>query len=178
MPQSTLSRRTRDPEIEASPGPDRSIMTIRGQRAIVDSDLARLYGVSTKALNQAIKRNADRFPDDFCFRLTAREKKEVVTNCDHLQALRYSPTRPRAFTEHGSLMAANVLSAPRAVMASITHNAISAADENVAHPGDLLFSWSDRATRSLSTMREGLLPKLLSGEIRVRDAEKQVEGAV
>lgn len=119
MPQSNLGRRTRAPEIEASPGPDRSILTIRGQRVIVDSELARLYGVSTKALNQAIKRNADRFPNDFCFRLTAREKKEVVTNCDHLQALRYSRTPPRVFTEHGALMAANVLNAPRAVVASI-----------------------------------------------------------
>ena len=79
---------------------------------IVDSDLARLYGVPTKALNQAVKRNAGRFPHDFCFRLTAREKKEVVTDCDHLQALNYSSTLPRVFTEHGALMAANMLNLP------------------------------------------------------------------
>jgi hypothetical protein len=113
-----LRRRARGAPIVVSVG-DHGILTIREERVIVDSDLARLYGVPTKALNQAVKRNAERFPPDFCFRLTAREKKEVVTNCDHLQDLRYSPTVPRVFTEHGALMAANVLNSPRAFEASI-----------------------------------------------------------
>ena len=102
-----------------APAGDQGILTIRSERVIVDSDLARLYGVSTKALNQAVKRNAERFPSDFCFRLTAREKQEVVTVCDHLLDLRYSPTVPRVFTEHGALMAANVLHSTKAFAASI-----------------------------------------------------------
>ena len=64
---------------------ERSILLIRGVKVILDADLAQLYGVSTKAFNQAVKRNKDRFPDDFTFRLTKEEKGEVVTNCDHLQ---------------------------------------------------------------------------------------------
>ena len=61
-----------------------SILLIRGHRVILDAELATMYGVTTKALNQAVKRNLSRFPDDFMFMLTAAEKLEVVTNCDHL----------------------------------------------------------------------------------------------
>ena len=63
---------------------ERSILFIRGQKVMLDTDLAELYGVTTKAFNQAIRRNRDRFPSDFMFRLTKEEKAEVVTNCDHL----------------------------------------------------------------------------------------------
>lgn len=95
------------------------ILTIRGHRVILDADLAELYGVTTKRLNEQVKRNADRFPADFMFRLTVREKAEVVANCDHLQRLKFSPTIPSAFTEHGAVMAASVLNSPEAVEASI-----------------------------------------------------------
>src|SRR6266446_3992806 len=95
------------------------ILTVRGEKVILDADLADLYEVTTKALNQAIKRNAARFPNDFTFSLTATEKAEVVTNCDHLARLRFSPVLPRAFTEHGALMAATVLNSPRAVAMSL-----------------------------------------------------------
>jgi hypothetical protein len=95
------------------------ILMIRGQRVILDADLARLYGTRTKALNQAVRRNPDRFPEDFALRLNAAEKNEVVTNCDHLRRLKFSPARPLAFTEHGTIMAANVLNSPRAVHMSV-----------------------------------------------------------
>ena len=68
---------------------------------MVDADLAELYGVSTKRLNEQVRRNADRFPADFMFRLSSEEKKEVVANCDHLKQLKYSSTLPQAFTEFG-----------------------------------------------------------------------------
>jgi hypothetical protein len=63
------------------------ILLIRGQKVMLDADLAELYGVQTKVLNQAVKRNIERFPSDFTFQLTALEKAEVVTNCDHLAKL-------------------------------------------------------------------------------------------
>jgi phage regulator Rha-like protein len=86
---------------------------------MVDADLATLYGVTTKVLNQAVKRNKDRFPGDFMFQLTPKEKLEVVTNCDHLSRLRFSPVLPYAFTEHGVLMLANILNSERAVRVSV-----------------------------------------------------------
>ncbi len=66
------------------------ILTIRGHKVMIDADLAALYGVETRTLNQAVKRNANRFPKDFMFRLTAGEKSEVITNCDHLRNLKFA----------------------------------------------------------------------------------------
>ena len=91
------------------------ILVVRRHKVIIDADLALLYGVQTKALNQAVKRNAERFPQDFMIQLTADEKTEVVTTCDHLQKLKFSKALPYAFTEHGAIQAANVLNSARAV---------------------------------------------------------------
>ena len=91
------------------------ILSIRDQKVLLDSDLAELYGVTTKRLNEQVRRNRKRFPADFMFRLTAKEKAEVVANCAHLARLKFSPNLPYAFTEHGTIMAANVLNSPRAV---------------------------------------------------------------
>jgi hypothetical protein len=97
----------------------KAILFIRSEKVILDADLAVLYGVSTKRLNEQIKRNRDRFPDDFMFQLTSDEKAEVVANCDHLSKLKFSPNLPYAFTEHGTIMAANVLKSERAIRASV-----------------------------------------------------------
>jgi len=97
----------------------RSILFIRGEKVMLDVDLAVLYGVTTKRLNEQVKRNRDRFPEDFMFQLAEKEKAEVVANCDHLKMLKFSPHLPYAFTEHGAIMLATVLSSPVAVQASI-----------------------------------------------------------
>jgi hypothetical protein len=92
-----------------------NIISIRGQRVIIDADLADLYGVKTKRLNEQVKRNISRFPADFTFQLTEIEKEEVVAKCDHLKKLKFSSTLPLAFTEHGAVMAATVLSSKVAI---------------------------------------------------------------
>ena len=97
----------------------RRILLLRGHRVMLDADLAEMYDVPTKALNQAVRRNFDRFPADFMFQLSPEEKTEVVTNCDHLAKLKYSRTLPYAFTEHGALMLGNVLKSDRAVAVSL-----------------------------------------------------------
>lgn len=91
------------------------ILLIRGRKVMIDADLAELYGVTTKRLNEQVKRNRQRFPPDFMFQLTTVEKEEVVANCDHLSRLKFSPNLPFAFTEHGSVMAASVLNSDRAI---------------------------------------------------------------
>jgi ORF6N domain len=98
---------------------ERRILVIRGEKVMIDADLAMLYGVETKRLKEQVKRNPGRFPSDFMFELTAKEKREVVANCDHLRKLKYSPYLPLAFSEHGVLMLANVLNSPRAVEMSV-----------------------------------------------------------
>jgi hypothetical protein len=83
---------------------ERTILLVRGQKIILDADLAKLYGVTTKRLNQQVKRNSGRFPEDFMFRLTQKEKDEVVANCNHLSRIKFSPALPHAFTEHGAII--------------------------------------------------------------------------
>ena len=95
------------------------ILFLRNEKVLLDRDLAELYGVSTKALNQAVKRNVRRFPPDFMFRLTKKEKDELVTNCDRFQPLKHSSVSPRAFTEQGVAMLSSVLNSQRAIDVNI-----------------------------------------------------------
>ena len=95
----------------------RSILLLRRQRVILDRDLAVIYGVTTKRLNEQVKRNADRFPEDFVFQLTLEEaelsRSQIATlKAGRGQNIKY---RPYAFTEHGAIQAANVLNSPRAI---------------------------------------------------------------
>jgi ORF6N domain len=132
-----MSRKPTPPGAPALP----PIHAIRGRRVVLDSDLAGLYGVPTKRLNEAVRRNADRFPDDFCFQLTAEEEaglRSQIATSNRQNAPRgwiganrsQSATRsaggrggrryrPWVFTEHGALMAGNVLNSPRAVQMSL-----------------------------------------------------------
>ena len=111
---------------------DSLIRTIRGQKVLLDTDLAALYGVTTKVLNQAVKRNADRFPEDFRFQITPEEaaasRSQIVTlnDLDPLKSQIATSKRgqnikylPHAFTEHGAIMAATVLNSPQAVTMSV-----------------------------------------------------------
>lgn len=98
---------------------EKRIYLIRNQKVMIDADIAELYGVTTKRLNEQVKRNKARFPKDFMFRLTKSEKQEVVANCDHLSRLKYSPVLPSAFSEHGAVMLASVLNSSKAIEMSL-----------------------------------------------------------
>jgi len=95
------------------------IFTIRGVKVMIDRDLAELYEVETKRINEAVKRNIKRFPKNFMFQLTDDEQKEVVANCVHLQKLKYSYQNAYAFTEHGVTMLASILNSDKAIEISI-----------------------------------------------------------
>ena len=98
------------------------IVSVRGQRVILAAGLARIYGVETRVLNQAVKRNMEKFPADFVFQLTVEEAEEVQRSRSQLVILKRGANikyLPYAFTEHGALMAANVLNSPRAVQMSV-----------------------------------------------------------
>jgi ORF6N domain len=99
---------------------DSLIVTIRGARVMLDSDLAKIYGVTTKRLNEQVKRNRERFPPDFVFQLTTEQsevlRSQIATSSAH-GGRRY---RPYAFTEYGAIMAANVLNSSRAVQMNTT----------------------------------------------------------
>ncbi len=95
------------------------IFSIRGVQVMIDRDLASVYEVETKVLNQAVKRNVDRFPENFRFQLSNEEKKELVTNCDRFQNLKHSTSLPYVFTEQGVSMLSTVLHSETAVSVSI-----------------------------------------------------------
>ncbi|NCC72544.1 MAG: ORF6N domain-containing protein [Sphingobacteriia bacterium] len=95
------------------------IFQFRGFKVMIDADLAVLYGVPTKALKQQVKRNYERFPEDFMFQLTKNEKEELVTNCDRLAILKHSSVNPLAFTEQGVSMLSSVLRSEKAIKINI-----------------------------------------------------------
>ena len=104
---------------QARPEPREAIIRLRGQTVILDSDLAALYGVTVKRLNQQVTRNRERFPDDFCFQLTEAEWRSL--RLQNATSKRRGGRRymPFAFTEHGAIMAATVLNSPEAVQMSV-----------------------------------------------------------
>jgi phage regulator Rha-like protein len=98
---------------------ENKILEIRGQKVMLDSDLAELFGVKTRNINRQVKRNLERFPEEFVFQLSEQEKSEVVPNWHHLSGLRFSYQLPYAFTEHGIAMLATVLKSESAVKMTI-----------------------------------------------------------
>lgn len=130
MKRARIASTSAQPDLSPAETIDGIIHTIRGERVILDADLARLYGVETRVLNQAVRRNRDKFPPDFLFELTNAEAAKVQSirkqEDAHLrsqivilkrgQHLKYQPF---AFTEHGAIMAANILNSPQAVQMSV-----------------------------------------------------------
>jgi hypothetical protein len=95
------------------------IMVLRNKKVMIDRDLAILYGVTTKRLNEQVKRNSKRFPDDFMFQVTAEEKEQLIGMFEHLNGLKYSPVLPYVFTEHGAVMLASILNSDQAIAVNI-----------------------------------------------------------
>lgn len=95
------------------------IYFIRGQKVIIDNDLAKLYEIPTKRLNESVKRNKERFPKDFMFQLTENEKKELVAICDRFKILKHSSSLPFVFTEQGVAMLSGVLNSNKAIKVNI-----------------------------------------------------------
>lgn len=98
---------------------EQRIFLIRGEKVMIDRHLAELYGVDTRTLNQSVKRNADRFPSNFMFQLSEKERDEVITICDNLMPLKFARTLPYVFTEQGVAMLSGVLKSKRAIQVNI-----------------------------------------------------------
>ena len=95
------------------------IFELRGFKVMIDMDLAALYETETKRLKEQVKRNRDRFPDDFMFELTSEEKEQLVANCDRLSTMKHSSINPIAFTEQGVAMLSSVLRSQKAIKINI-----------------------------------------------------------
>ena len=122
-PSSQMSKKSSSTDLHPVPGEviEQKIRLIRGRKVMLDADLAEIYQVQTRALNQAVRRNRERFPEDFMFQLTADEAASLRSQTVILEKGRgrYSKYTPLAFTEHGALMLSSVLKSQRAVQMSI-----------------------------------------------------------
>ena len=142
------------------------ILNIRGKQVMLDRDLARLYGVETKVLNQAVKRNIERFPERFMFQLTDTELIKLVTICDRFNSLKHSSSFPYAFTEYGVTMLASVLKSDIAVQISIkivdafvamrhalpNYNQLFTRIENIEHHQLLLMERQDKTENHIESI--------------------------
>ena len=95
------------------------LIELRGKKVLIDRDVAELYGVETKRVNEAVKNNPDKFPQGYFFTLQGSEKQQLVENFDHFKTLKNSPVEPRAFTEKGLYMLATILKSERATAVTI-----------------------------------------------------------
>jgi len=95
------------------------LVELRGQQVLIDADVAKIYGVETKEVNQAVSNNTEKFPEGYVFELSKEEKSEVVKIFDHLESLKFSPYCPKAFTEKGLYMLATILKSKRATMTTL-----------------------------------------------------------
>ena len=95
------------------------IIDIRGEKVILDSDVAALYGVETKRINEAVKNNQDKFPEGYIFKLTDSEEKELVENFDRFNKIKHSSADLKAFTEKGLYMLATIIKSPKAVQTTL-----------------------------------------------------------
>ena len=123
----TICDQLQNDEVVVTTPVESRIMSIRGNQIMIDRDLAELYGVETKRLNEAVKRNIERFPEHFRFLLTKEEMAELVANCDRFNSLKHSTVHSYAFTEQGVAMLSTVLRSETAIRVSIPiQNSITA----------------------------------------------------
>jgi phage regulator Rha-like protein len=144
------------------------IYVIRGKKVMLDSDLALLYEVEAKRLNEAVKRNIKRFPSDFMFRLTKNEFAELVANCDHLQSLKFRSTSPYVFTEQGVAMLAAVLNSQKAIDVNIQ---IMRAFVKLRH---YVFAKSD-TNEQIAELRKLLMVYMENTDYKISKHDKAIE---
>lgn len=95
------------------------IIVLRDVKVMIDKDLAELYGITTKQLNQQVKRNIKRFPEDFMFQINQEEKDDIILSFKHLNSLKFSTSLPYVFTEHGAVMLASIINSDKAIAVNI-----------------------------------------------------------
>jgi len=155
---------------------EESIIEIRNQKVIIDSDVALLYGVETKRINEAVKNNLEKFPEGYVLELSKDEKNEVVEIFDHLHILKFSSALPKAFTEKGLYMLATILKSPQATQTTI---AIIETFTKIRELGrtiekiSLIKSESDK--KSLMQKGATLITELFENDLQINETETTIE---
>jgi len=156
------------------------IFTFRTVQVMIDRDLAEMYQVQTKVLNQAVKRNIDRFPESFRFQLTDEELNQLVTDCDRFKSLKHSSSKPFAFTEQGIAMLSAVLRSDIAVQVSIQIMNAFVAMRRQLHNNQLVLSRLDKVEQKQLSTDQKLEEVFKALESKLPEKEKGVffEGQV
>ncbi len=154
---------------------EKVLLELRGQRVILDSDVARLYGVNTMRINEAVRNNPDKFPTGYIIELTKDEKNEVIENFDNPK-LKFSPVLPKAFTEKGLYMLATILKSPMATQTTIAVVETFAKIKELSRTVSRI-SESDDEQEQKGLIRHGgdILSDLLYQEVPVSDTETSIE---
>lgn len=152
------------------------IILVQGQQVILDSEVAALYGVATKRINEAIRNNPEKFPDGYVITLTEKEKKEVVEIFDHLEKLKFSPTLPRAMSEKALYMLATILKSPVATETTLaiieTFAKVRELSRNIAEIG----SQSDEQKQKNMLQRSGeIISDIIGTDLETTGTETTIE---
>lgn len=153
------------------------IIVVRNEQVLLDRDVASLYGVETRRVNEAVKNNPEKFPDGYLFTLTDKEKEEVVENFDHLKVIKFSPVPPTAFTERGLYMLATILKSKQAVQTTIAIIDTFAQVREMARTMEALQNASNDRERQASLLhRSGeLMAEVIGQNLSTRSVETEIE---
>lgn len=151
------------------------IIVLRGQKVLLDRDVAALYGVETKRINEAVKNNSDKFPEDYCFYLQVAEKQHLVENFDRFSVLKHSTVEPKAFTEKGLYMIATILKSPRATKATFMIIETFAKMRELSRTISELPEASEEQQKSMLQKGGELISDLLDNHLQTIDSETTIE---
>ena len=152
------------------------IIILRGEPVLLDADVAQLYGVETRVVNQAVKNNPEKFPDGFLIPLTINEKQEVIKNFDHLQSLKFSPVNPTAFTESGLYMLATILKSPRATQTTLAIIRTFVQIRELARTMQSVAQAEDEKQKKSLMQKSGeLIGDLLGSQLDTTSTETEIE---
>ena len=155
---------------------ENKIIILQGKQVILDSDVAELYGVETKHINQAVRNNPEKFPDGYIVSLTQNEKDEVVKIFDHLTNLKFSPALPKAFSEKGLYMLATILKSPIATETTIAIVETFAKVRELSRTISQLSEQSDKKQQKSMMQRSGeLISDILSDDFQTVGTETTIE---
>lgn len=152
------------------------LLDIRGQRVLLDRDIAEIYGVATRDINKAVANNPGKFPVGYLFELTSTEKAELVENFHQFENLKHSTVNPKAFTEKGLYMLATILKSPQAAQATITiieaFSRLRELSRNIGRLSDT----QDKGEQKKLMQRSGeLMAEILDDDLQISDAETSIE---
>jgi len=151
------------------------LLTIRDQQVLLDADVAELYGVETKRVNEAVKNNPERFPDGYICKLSKSEKQELVENFDRFESLKHSSVSPKAFTERGLYMLATILKSKKAVQTTLAIIETFTKMRAITRAVSALSDAPEKQQKALMRRSGKLMAELLDDGLAVNQSETTIE---